>query len=303
MNACSPPGLRVSGMIVDAVADERAADGRGGRRWRARRRARRGAPGGRGPAAAAAPGWACRCPDSSRDRVLTEIPVASDSWASVAPRCWRSARSRGPTASSTPSSRSSSFILPFAASATMLASSAARRTRWTSRGDERRSTTMDEQYDVVVVGGGAAGLSGALTLARARRSVLVIDAGGPRNAPAGAHAQLPRPRRARRPASCWPSAARRSPATAARSSTGDGRRRPSRPDDGGFRGDARRRRDRPGPAAAGDHRPGRRAARRARAGRALGTRRAALPVLPRLGGPRPGRSASWPPARWRCTRR
>jgi thioredoxin reductase len=44
---------------------------------------------------------------------------------------------------------------------------------------------MDERYDVVVVGGGAAGLSGALALARARRTVLVIDAGEPRNAPAG----------------------------------------------------------------------------------------------------------------------
>ncbi|MDT7578799.1 MAG: hypothetical protein QOK35_59, partial [Pseudonocardiales bacterium] len=44
---------------------------------------------------------------------------------------------------------------------------------------------MDETYDVVVVGGGAAGLSGAVALSRARRSVLVVDAGSPRNAPAG----------------------------------------------------------------------------------------------------------------------
>jgi thioredoxin reductase len=44
---------------------------------------------------------------------------------------------------------------------------------------------MDENYDVVVVGGGAAGLSGAVALARSRRSVLVVDAGDPRNAPAG----------------------------------------------------------------------------------------------------------------------
>ena len=44
---------------------------------------------------------------------------------------------------------------------------------------------MDERYDVVVIGGGAAGLSGALALSRARRRVLVVDAGAPRNAPAG----------------------------------------------------------------------------------------------------------------------
>lgn len=49
---------------------------------------------------------------------------------------------------------------------------------------------MNEQirdaYDVVVIGGGAAGLNGALQLARSRRSVLVVDAGQQRNRPAHA---------------------------------------------------------------------------------------------------------------------
>lgn len=48
-------------------------------------------------------------------------------------------------------------------------------------------------YDVVIVGGGAAGLSAAVALGRSRRSVVVIDAGEPRNAPAeGVHNLLTR---------------------------------------------------------------------------------------------------------------
>ncbi|MGA9279207.1 FAD-dependent oxidoreductase, partial [Ilumatobacter sp.] len=38
--------------------------------------------------------------------------------------------------------------------------------------------------DVIVIGGGAAGAAAALQLGRGRRTVVVIDAGEPRNAPA-----------------------------------------------------------------------------------------------------------------------
>jgi thioredoxin reductase len=55
------------------------------------------------------------------------------------------------------------------------------------------SDHMNDGYDVMVIGGGAAGLNGALMLARSRRSVVVIDAGAPRNAPAaGVHGLLGR---------------------------------------------------------------------------------------------------------------
>ncbi|WP_051024901.1 MULTISPECIES: NAD(P)/FAD-dependent oxidoreductase [Micrococcaceae] len=58
---------------------------------------------------------------------------------------------------------------------------------------ESVNNRMGAEYDVVVVGGGAAGLSAAVTLGRALRSVLVIDAGEPRNAPAaGVHGFLSR---------------------------------------------------------------------------------------------------------------
>ncbi|MEV0225619.1 NAD(P)/FAD-dependent oxidoreductase [Streptomyces sp. NPDC050704] len=50
------------------------------------------------------------------------------------------------------------------------------------------NTDRADRFEVVVIGGGAAGLSAALVLGRARRRVLVVDAGEPRNAPA-AHMQ------------------------------------------------------------------------------------------------------------------
>jgi thioredoxin reductase len=53
------------------------------------------------------------------------------------------------------------------------------------------SGELSAAYDVVVIGGGAAGLNGALMLARSRRSVVVLDGGAPRNLPAdGVHGLL-----------------------------------------------------------------------------------------------------------------
>ena len=52
-------------------------------------------------------------------------------------------------------------------------------------GGQRRPPSVDmSDLDVAVIGGGAAGLSAALVLSRARRDVLVVDSGMPRNAPA-----------------------------------------------------------------------------------------------------------------------
>lgn len=41
--------------------------------------------------------------------------------------------------------------------------------------------TIATAYDVIVAGGGVTGLAAALMLGRARRRVLVIDSGAPRN--------------------------------------------------------------------------------------------------------------------------
>jgi len=58
---------------------------------------------------------------------------------------------------------------------------------------QARADTGTGTVDVIVIGGGAAGLSAAVALGRARRTVTVIDAGEPRNAPAdGVHNFLTR---------------------------------------------------------------------------------------------------------------
>src|SRR5690242_16081128 len=49
---------------------------------------------------------------------------------------------------------------------------------------EHAPRTVERHCDVAVVGGSAAGLAAALQLGRQRRSVIVVDAGEPRNAPA-----------------------------------------------------------------------------------------------------------------------
>lgn len=60
-----------------------------------------------------------------------------------------------------------------------------------SRSTTRGAEPEHGSVDVVVVGGGSAGLSAAKILARSRRSVLVVDAGTGRNAPAaGVHNYL-----------------------------------------------------------------------------------------------------------------
>jgi thioredoxin reductase len=57
--------------------------------------------------------------------------------------------------------------------------------------EKATDTLPGETVDAVVIGGGPAGLNAALMLARSRRSVVVIDSGTPRNAPAeGVHGLL-----------------------------------------------------------------------------------------------------------------
>ena len=145
--------------------------------------------------------------------------------------------------------------------------------------------TVERHCDVAVVGGSAAGLAAALQLGRQRRSVIVVDAGEPRNAPAAhMHGYLGREGI---PPSELIAVGREEVRSyggevlAGRVQSGDPHRRRPLP---------RRARRRPlhrrSPGAR-RHRSGGRAPGHRRPGRALGSRRHPLPVLPRLRGPRP----------------
>ncbi len=57
-----------------------------------------------------------------------------------------------------------------------------------SENGSRNGFTHEGGIDVVVIGAGAGGLNAALVLARARRRVVLVDSGAPRNAPS-AHMQ------------------------------------------------------------------------------------------------------------------
>ena len=141
------------------------------------------------------------------------------------------------------------------------------------------------EVDVVVIGGGAAGLSAALVLARARRNVLVIDAGSPRNAPA-AHMHGFLSRDGFPPAELLTIARGEITGYGGKFVTGtvteDCTRRYVRVLTLGLRWAADHR-----PPAPGGQRPPRRTPRHRRPRRPMGARRAALPVLPRLRSPRP----------------
>ncbi len=143
----------------------------------------------------------------------------------------------------------------------------------------------ETDVDVVIVGGGAAGLAAALMLGRARRSVVVVDDGRPRNAPAEhVHGYLGREGVA--PAELLAIGRDEVAAYGVEVRPGrvvrlERRRRRS------VRRRARRRCHGQLPPGARRHRAPRRVATDPRHRRAVGSRRPPLPVLPRLGGSRP----------------
>src|SRR5688500_16252730 len=139
------------------------------------------------------------------------------------------------------------------------------------------------RYDVVIVGGGTAGLSAATTLARALRSVLVIDSGTPRNASAaGVHGYLSRD--GMNPLELL--SIGRSEVLSYGGTVIDGEAVSAGQTPRRFRCDSRRCPPVLRQAPPGHHRLDGRAASHRRAAGAMGEGRGALPLLPWLGNPR-----------------
>src|SRR4051812_29540179 len=106
------------------------------------------------------------------------MPVWAARLVKVMPRCVRRRFRRGPTRA-----RTSGIADGCSTRSRYWTRSRKQQRKWRPylhHGKVERMKTST--YDIAIVGGGAAGLSAALVLGRARRSVVVIDAGAPRNA-------------------------------------------------------------------------------------------------------------------------
>ena len=128
-------------------------------------------------------GGAALPPGSRRDRILTKIPVASVSCSRVVPR---GMRSRSPTAVRTALSSSAMPLCQTGKLICRVSGRGAASSMTSIRNTSPRPPAFNRssELDVLVVGGGLSGLGAALGLVRACRSVLVVDAGHPRKAPA-----------------------------------------------------------------------------------------------------------------------
>src|SRR5699024_938759 len=117
--------------------------------------------------------FACRLPDSNRDRVLVDISAREARSSSVQPRLLRSARSRAPMCLIS----STMIVFPPAPEAFFLLILQELLHNCKPGADYGG---MREEWEVIIVGGGVAGLSAALALGWSAPRVLVVDAGAAR---------------------------------------------------------------------------------------------------------------------------
>src|SRR6188472_4123225 len=137
--------------------------------------------------------WSAAAKGSSTSRLIVRLPVSTRlivdglrlvraaSSSSDRPRVFRRLRSRVRT---TCSISSSVAIVPPSLANTASARALFGSYRIVEFMSDHATRTVERRCDVAVVGGSAAGLAAALQLGRQRRSVIVVDAGEPRNASA-----------------------------------------------------------------------------------------------------------------------